>query len=176
MRRRKGDRPSDKHTCDARRLQRRDEPTHHRARRDARDDPRATRRERAQDADLDAEAAEVGEAAERVARDRVRARAEGRVRALVVHDALEGGVGDKLVRDELRREQLRHREDLVPRDGEEEGDGVEDVAEEELEGERVDAEALADPGQQAVDGGDEGDDGEDVGPVRETSAPTKRIK
>ena len=79
-----------------------------------------------------------------------------------VHDGLQREVGDELVGDEFRREQLGDDEDLVPGDGEEEGDGVEDVAEDELEGERVDAEAFADPCEEAVDRGDEGDDGEDV--------------
>ena len=55
----------------------------------------------------------------------------------------------------------------MARDGEEEGDGVEDVAQDELEREGVDAEALADPGEQAVDRRDEGDDGEHVRAVEE---------
>ena len=49
----------------------------------------------------------------------------------------------------------------------EEGDGVEDVAEDELQRERVDAEALADPGEQPVDRRDERDDGEHVRAVEE---------
>ena len=89
------------------------------------------------------------------------------MRELVValHDVLEGQVGDEFVFDEFRGEQFGDAEDLVAGDTDEEGDGVEDVAEDELEGECVDAETFTDPGEETVDGSDEGDDSQHVSPI-----------
>ena len=149
--------PTDRHKKDSR-----DETADHRRARNARDDLRAGRRERTEDTDLDTERAQVREPADRIRRDRVRAVRE-RVRAR--GDLAELRVRDELVLDELRREQLGDAQDLVPGHAHEERDGVEDVAEDELEGQCVEAEAPADPGEQAVDHRDERDDGEHVRPA-----------
>ena len=137
----------------------RNETADHGRSRDGRDDLGPRRGQRTQDTNLDTQRTQVGEPAKRIGGNGISA-----MRELVValHDVLEGQVGDEFVFDEFRGEQFGDAEDLVAGDTDEEGDGVEDVAQDDLQRERVDAEALADPREQAVDRRDERDDGEHV--------------
>lgn len=140
-------RTSDQHACNTRGLHRRNEAAHQRAWCNLRNDLGPGRRQRAQHTDLDPQAAQIPEPAERVRRDDECARGE-RGGAL-----LHGGereVGDELVGDEFRADETRDDEQLGARDAHEECERVEDVAEDEVEREVVDAKALADPGEQAV--------------------------
>ena len=140
----------------------RNETADHGRSRDGRDDLGPRRGQRTQDTNLDTQRTQVGEPAKRVGGNGISA-----MRELVVafHDVLEGQVGDEFVFDEFRGEQFGDAEDLMSGDTDEEGDGVEDVSEDELEGECVDAETFTDPGEETVDGSDEGDDGQHVGPM-----------
>jgi len=58
---------------------------------------------------------------------------------------------------------LGDRQDLATGDPHQESDGVEDVAQDELNSELGDAESTADPGEEAVDQVDKGEDCEHVG-------------
>ncbi|TKW55004.1 hypothetical protein CTA1_13402 [Colletotrichum tanaceti] len=73
--------------------------------------------------------------------------------------------GDILVGDDLHADELGDDEQVLVGDPETPGHRVEDVAQDELEGQGrvVDAEIPADPSQDAVDEGDEGDDAEEGG-------------
>ena len=85
------------------------------------------------------------------------------------------GVSHELVLDELRREQLAHREDLPARHAQEERHRVEHVPQHELQRQRVDPEALADPRQQPVDRRDERDDREHVRGRGRRAAPAAGV-
>ena len=82
---------------------------------------------------------------------------------LALHDRLQVQVGRELVGDQLGGEETSDTEDLSTGDTEEEGDGVENVSDNQLERKLVDRETLSDPGEQTVNGGDEGQDGQQVG-------------
>lgn len=140
-------------------LHRRDETADHGGRRNGRDDLRAGRCKRAEHTNVDTKRTKVRETANGVGRDSECAVGE---RVIASHDRMQVGVGSKLVLHELRGENLGHAKDLGARDTHEERHGVEDVAEDELEGKSVDAETTADPGKEAVDEGDEGEDCEHV--------------
>jgi hypothetical protein len=96
---------------------------------------------------LDTEGAQVGEAAKTVRSDGVSSVRKGVFRC---HQALEVEVGNKLVRDELGSQKTGNREDLFAGNADEEGEGVEDVSDDELESKLSDTETLSDPSQKAV--------------------------
>lgn len=87
-----------------------------------------------------------------------------RQRVVTVHDLFQSEITNELVLDQFGSEQFGDTEDLISGDTDEEGDGVEDVSEDELEGECMEAETPADPSKETVNGGYEGDDSQDVGP------------
>lgn len=64
---------------------------------------------------------------------------------------------------------MRDVEDLGAGYTHQEGDGIEDVAEDELKSEMVDAESKTDPGEETVDEVYESQDGQNVGPFTEVS-------
>ena len=76
---------------------------------------------------------------------------------------MEAQVGGELVGDQLGGEEARDAENLSARDTEEEGDGIENVSENQVDCELVDCETLSDPGEQAVNGGDKGQYSQEVG-------------
>ena len=67
------------------------------------------------------------------------------------HERLQARISSKFICDQFRGEVFRDRKNLRARYAEEECDGVEYIAKDELEGEVVDSESLSYPSKESVD-------------------------
>ena len=94
--------------------------------------------------DLNADGAQIGESAKGVLGDDP---TTVRERVFAAHDRLKVQVGGELVGDQLGGKETRDADNLSPRYTEEEGDGVENVSEDQLERKVVNGKTLSDPSE-----------------------------
>ena len=92
---------------------------------------------------------------------------------VATHDFFEAQVGSEFIGDQLRSKETRDLEDLSTRNAEEECDGIENVPENQLECKVVNGEALSDPREQTINGGNEGQNGQNVGEDEACNNETK---
>lgn len=122
----------------------RDETTDHSRECDTGDDFGLGRGHGTKHTDLDTNGSQVGETTKSVLGNNP---SSVRKRVIAVHDRLQAQVCRELVGDQLGGEETRNAKDLSAGDTEEEGDGVENVSDDQLEREVVDRETLSDPGE-----------------------------
>ena len=138
----------------------RDETTDHSGDGDTGDGFSPGRSQGTEYADLDADGSQVGETAKSVLGNDPRAVREA---VVATHERCKAQVGRELVGNQLGSEETRDLDDLSTRNAEEEGDGVENVPENQLERKVVNRETLSDPSEQTINSSNKGQDGQSVG-------------